>query len=117
MSNNNNNTDPMILCKSARQGQNKTGNLYVAVNFTPEEAQNLLIAIDKSIHETRGLQLMVNFSKREDKQGRSFDGAVVFVREVPEYKGQGAGAPTRAAQGAPSGASRLAALRQGRASK
>jgi hypothetical protein len=119
--NNNNSMDPMILCKSARHGENKSGNLYVATNFSPEEADKLVEAIQNSIHDERGLQLMVNFSPRKAQNGEEFLGAVMFVREVPEYKGDNnnkgprrGAAPSRAASGS---RDRLSSLRSGRGNR
>lgn len=121
MSSNNNNKDPMILCKSARQGDTKQGGNFVSVNIAPKEADELLKAIEESIHDERGVQLMLTLSERVNKNtGEAFTGAVIFVREVQEFSGKKSSESGKRSynNGAGSGAAdRVNSLRNGRGSR
>jgi len=105
----NTNTDPMLMFKSCKVGENKKGNMYMTLNLAPAEVEALIEQAEKLTNE-RGLQIQIHTSDRESKSGTKFLGAVGFIRGVPE--------PPEAKVSAPADRSprpsRLAGLRKGR---
>lgn len=89
--------DPMVSFRSVIVGKNRKGGDRFQLYLTSEAAKNLAGILTEGLTHQPGLKIDLHIAERSTDDGRKFNAAFAFVKEV-QSKTAGAGAaPTFAA--------------------